>query len=222
MWGLPVAWNEDRWQEDLKDLPRLAALGAALGCVRTATWCPSWSDSRPYAENWAWHLERYGAIAEVLKAEGCIFGIEFLGPKTLRVGHPYEFIHTLAEMMRLAREIPAGNVGLLLDAWHLFTAGEGLDALDTIVAADVVAVHINDAPAGIAFDELPDTVRCLPGETGVLDVRGFLGKLAAMGYEGPVTVEPFNARINALAATDPLAAAREVREAMAGVWVGQA
>ncbi|MCX6041567.1 MAG: hypothetical protein NTV69_10565, partial [Caldilinea sp.] len=47
-WGLPVAWNQERWREDLADLPRLAELGVALGCRRTATWCPSWSESRDY------------------------------------------------------------------------------------------------------------------------------------------------------------------------------
>jgi sugar phosphate isomerase/epimerase len=218
LWGLPVAWNQDQWAEELKELPRLAKLGRELGCVRTATWCPSWSDERDYQANWLWHIARYRAIAEVLRDEGCVFGIEFLGPKSLRVGHRYEFIHSSWEMMRLAQEIGTGNVGLLLDAWHLFTGGESLADLDELKAADVVAVHINDAPAGVPFDELPDTVRCLPLETGVLDLVGFLRKLGAMGYDGPLTVEPFNARINALAAEDPYKAAVEVRDTVARLW----
>ena len=39
-----------------------------------------------------------------------------------------------------------------------------------------------------------------------------------MGYDGPVTTEPFSARINAIAAEDPLAAAREVSAAMDKLW----
>ncbi len=217
-WGLPVAWNQDEWQADLADLPRLAALGVELGCRRTATWCPSWSDSRDYAANYRWHIERYRPIAEVLREHGCSFGIEFLGPKSLRTGHKYEFIYTLDGMMKLAADIGTGNVGLLLDAWHLYTSGDGLEALDNITAADIVAVHINDAPAGIPVDELPDTVRCLPLETGVIDLVGFMRKLAALGYDGPVTTEPFNQRINAIAAADPEAAALAVSQAMDLLW----
>jgi sugar phosphate isomerase/epimerase len=217
-WGLPVAWNQDQWQDDLAHLPELAALGVKLGCRRTATWCPSYSDSRDYAENYRWHIERFRPIAEVLREHGCSFGIEFLGPKSLLDGHTYGFIRTLDEMMQLAADIGTGNVGLLLDAWHLYTSGGSLADLDKITAADIVTVHINDAPAGIPVDELIDTVRCLPLETGVIDLPGFMRKLATLGYDGPVTTEPFNQRINALAAEDPQAAASEVSQAMDRLW----
>ncbi len=218
LWGLPVAWNQDSWRDDLAQLPRLAALGAELSCTRTATWCPSWSDSRPYEENWAWHIERYRPIAQVLAEHGCRLGIEFLGPKSLRTGHPYEFISTMDEMLRLAADIGTGNVGLLLDAYHQYT-GYGTPAdLDRITAADVVTVHVNDALPGVPIDELPDLDRRLPLETGVIDLATFMRKLAAVGYDGPVTTEPFSARINAIAAGDPLAAAQEVSAAMDNLW----
>ncbi|HQY93557.1 sugar phosphate isomerase/epimerase family protein [Caldilinea sp.] len=217
-WGLPVAWNQDQWQADLADLPRLAALGVELGCRRTATWCPSWSESRDYAENYQWHIARYRPIAEILRDHGCSLGIEFLGPKTLWASHPYKFIASLGEMMQLAADIGTGNVGLLLDAWHLYTSGDDLDVLDSLTSANVVSVHINDAPVGIPRDELADTVRCLPLETGVIDLVGFMRKLAELGYDGPVTTEPFNQRLNDLAADDPQAAAQQVSHAMDRLW----
>lgn len=222
-WGLPVAWNQDRWRDDLAELPKLATLGVALGCTRTATWCPSWSESRDFAENYQWHLARYRPIAEVLRDHGCSLGIEFLGPKTLWVAHPYRFISSMGEMLQLAREIGTGNVGggnvgLLLDAYHFYTSGDPLAALDSLTAADVIVVHINDAIAGVPIDELPDTDRRLPLETGVIDLVAFMRKLAAIGYAGPVTTEPFSKRLNALAATDPQAAAQEVSDAMDRLW----
>jgi predicted xylose isomerase-like sugar epimerase len=39
-----------------------------------------------------------------------------------------------------------------------------------------------------------------------------------MGYDGPVMPEPFSQRINDLAATDPLAAAREAAHSMDALW----
>jgi sugar phosphate isomerase/epimerase len=218
LWSLPVAWREDRWRDDLEELPRLATLGRDLGCTRTATWCPSWSDDRDYEANMRWHTERFRAIAKVLSDHDCRLGLEFLGPSTLRKGHQYEFIHTMDEMMGFFSEVGTGNMGLLLDAWHLYSSGGSVSDLDRISADDVVTVHINDAPALTPLDELQDNVRFLPMETEVIDLPGFMKRLEAMGYDGPVTTEPFNARINEVATEDPKRAAAEVSAAMDRLW----
>ncbi len=216
-WGLPVAWNrDDQWEKDLEQLPGMAALGRDLGCTRTSTWCPSWSDEREYGENFAWHAARFRAIAEVLETHGCRLGIEFIGPKTLRAGRKYEFIYTLEGMMELAAAIGTGNVGLLLDAFHLYTSGGSVQDLEQITAEDVVTVHVNDAPAGVARDEQIDNVRCLAMETGVIDLPGFMRKLDEMDYDGPVTMEPFSERINAI--EDPLEAAQLCGKYMDKLW----
>jgi sugar phosphate isomerase/epimerase len=218
-WGLPVAWNmDDQWEEDLEQLPRLAALGRDLGCTRTATWCPAGSDEREYEENFGWHVARFRSIAEVLKEHDCRMGIEFIGPKTYRSQFKYGFIYTVQGMMELAEAIGTGNVGLLLDAWHLYTSGGDLEDLAAITADDVVTVHVNDAPEGVARDDLLDTVRALPMETGVIDLPGFVRALKAMDYDGPITPEPFSQRINTIAKEDPLKAARVVGEHMSKLW----
>jgi sugar phosphate isomerase/epimerase len=121
-------------------------------------------------------------------------------------------------MMELAEAIGTGNVGLLLDAWHLYTSGGEIEDFSTITANDIVTVHVNDAPKGVARDDLLDTVRALPMETGVLDLPGFMRALKALDYDGPVTPEPFSERINAIAAEDPLKAAQEVGEHMSLLW----
>jgi sugar phosphate isomerase/epimerase len=218
-WGLPVAWGQDdRWEQDLVQLPKLAALASELGCTRTATWCISGSNERAYDENFRWHVARLRPIAQVLKTHGCRLGLEFLGPKTIRDRYKYPFVHTLREMMELAGSIGTGNVGLLLDAWHLYTSGGSVEDLDEITAEDIVTVHVNDAPEGIPRDEQIDNVRCLPMETGVIDLPGFVRKLDALDYDGPVTPEPFNERINTIASKDALQACRIVAEHMARLW----
>ena len=218
-WGLPVAWNkDDQWEKDLESLPALAALGKALGCTRTATWCLSGSKERAFEANFQWHVSRFRPIAEVLAGHDCRLGIEFLGPKTIRASLRHEFIYTLGGMMKLARAIGTGNVGLLLDAWHLYTSGDPLDVLDTIGSRDVVTVHVNDAPAGLSLDTYADQDRRLPMETGVIDLGGFIRKLDRMGYDGPVTPEPFSKRVNEIAARDAAQAARLVAEHMDRMW----
>lgn len=218
-WGLPVAWNrDDQWDQDLAQLPKLAKLGRDLGCTRTTTWCPSGSDEREYDENMQWHVARFRPIAEVLKAYDCRMGIEFIGPKTYRDQFPHAFIYTLQGIMELAEAIGTGNVGLLLDAYHLYTSGGSNEDLEEITAYDIVTAHVNDAPTGVARDEQLDQVRCLPMETGVIDLPGFTRKLKALGYDGPVTPEPFSRRVNAIAEKDPLKAAQVVAEYMSRLW----
>lgn len=216
-WGLPIQWQDDeQWQQGLEDLPQLAALGRDLGCTRTATWCPPASDERQFDENLQWHINRFRPIAEILAEYDCRFGIEFIGPKTSRARREHEFIYTLEGMMDMAAKIGTGNVGLLLDAWHLYTSGGSVEDLDKITAEDVVTVHVNDAPEGVAVQEQIDNDRRLPMETGVIDLPGFMGKLRDMGYDGPVTPEPFSKRINAI--KDPSEAAQLAASYMAKMW----
>ena len=219
LWNLPVAWrDDDQWEVDLHELPRLAATARALGATRTATYMPSGSDERAFQENFDWHVARLRPIAEVLRDEGCRFGIEFIGPKTFRAAFRHVFIHTLDGLMELVAAIGTGNVGVLLDSWHLYTSGGTVADLARLTNDDVVVVHVNDAPAAIARDEQIDTVRALPMETGIIDLVGFMHALREMGYDGPVMPEPFSQRINDLAATDPDAAAREAARSMDALW----
>lgn len=216
-WGLPVEGAQSEWQVDLAALDRRAALAERLGARRCVTWVPSWHDSRPLAENAAFHVDRLTPVAQVLADHGIALGLEFLGPRTLLDGHRHAFLRTMPAMLDLAREI-GPNVGLLVDAWHLHSSGGTLAQLARLSARDIVHVHLSDAPLGVALDDLQDRVRRLPGETGVIDLTGFLRTLAAIGYEGPVVSEPFDAELNALAAQDAEAAATRVRVAMDRLW----
>ncbi len=216
-WGLPLNWrgSEEEFQQGLEELPRYAQAGQSIQCLRTATWILPFSDERPYEENFQWHINRFRPIAQVLKDYGCSLGLEFIGPKTVRQGHRYEFIYTLKGMLELCNAIGTGNVGLLLDCWHWYTSYGTIDDLKVLKPEQVVYVHVNDAPAGIPIEEQRDNVRCLPGETGVIDIVGFLQSLKEIGYEGPVTPEPFSQKLREL---PPEEAVRVTGEALLSVW----
>jgi len=216
-WGLPVDWRapETKFEESLKGLARFAKAGQAIGCTRCATWVLPFSEDTPFEENFEWHAKRFRRIAEILKDFGCSVGLEFIGPKTLRAGHRYEFIYTMEGMLQLADRIGTGNVGLLLDCWHWYTAHGTLEALRKLKPEQVVYVHVNDAPAGIPIDEQIDNVRCLPGATGVIDLVGFLQALRHIGYDGPITPEPFSKELQGLS---PLEAAGRTADALKTVW----
>lgn len=215
-WGLPVDWRgeESKYNEGLAGLGRLAALGHSIGAPRVTMWLMPCSDDLPFDENFRFHVERFTPIARILKENGCRLGLEFIGPKTLRASKKHEFIYTMGGMLELCAAI-GDNVGLLLDAWHWYTSGGTLDDLAKLTNQQVVYVHINDAPAGVPIDQQVDNVRCLPGETGVIDLKGFLKSLAAIGYDGPVTPEPFSQKLREM---DAEGALRTTAETLDNVW----
>ncbi len=90
------------------------------------------------------------------------------------------------------------NVGLLVDVWHMFTSGSTNEDLANIPASKIALVHINDAPAGVPVNEQQDHIRCLPCETGVIDIAGFMNTLRKIGYQGPVEAEPFDSTLKDL------------------------
>jgi sugar phosphate isomerase/epimerase len=195
--GLPVEFRETGkdFREGLAKLPDFARRARELGCTRCATWLRPASDVLTYQENFSIHRRRLRAVAEVLGEEGLRLGLEFVGPFTSRKDKRCNFIHTLPQLLDLRNAIGQPNVGILLDSWHWYTSGGTLEDLRQLANEDIVLVHVNDAPAGVAVDEQMDNCRELPGTTGVIDLTGFMGALQAIGYDGPVTVEPFCKRL---------------------------
>ena len=215
-WGLPTNWRGDEaaWQAGLNDLPRLARAAAAVGATRTMTWIMPCSDTRPYDENRDFHVTRFTPIARILAEESVSLGLEFIGPKTLRDTQTHPFIHTMGEMLDMGRLI-GPNVGLLLDAYHWYTSHGTRDDLKALTPAQVVYVHVNDAPKGVPVDEQLDGVRDLPGATGVIDIAGFLQSLQQIGYDGPVTPEPF---VNLSSLPSDAERLKTVGAAMDDIW----
>jgi sugar phosphate isomerase/epimerase len=217
VWGLGMNLRDDdaAWDEALVALRRNAAAMAAIDCTRVTTVLMSGSDERDYDANWRFQVERLKPVAAILADHGCSLGLEYLGPQTILKRFKYPFVHTMAKALELGAAI-GPNVGLLLDCWHWYTAGDDLDVIRTARAEQIVHVHINDAPTGIPLAEQIDNRRALPGETGVIDIAGFFGALQAIGYDGPVTAEPFKQELNDL----PNDAARlaTIRETIAKVF----
>ena len=214
--SLPVDFRAERpaYDRGMAGLDAVARRAREIGLTRFYMWILSFSDTLPMKENLQFHVERLGPAARILAAHGCRLGLEFLGPKTIRAGHRYPFVRSMEQMLDLCEKI-GPNCGLLLDSWHWHMSLGTLDDIRTLQNRDVVYVHINDAPRGLAVDEQQDLVRALPGETGVIDLGGFLSALRTIGYDGPVVPEPFDA---SLAALEPAAAAAKTVAALRKVW----
>jgi sugar phosphate isomerase/epimerase len=217
VWSLPVRWAADdaSFQADLGKLPAYAQLASELGCLRTTTPMRPYSDERAFEKNFRWHVERFRPVAEILDRQGIRLGIEFIGPKTLRDLHAFPFIHTIDGLKELIAAIGTGNVGILLDCYHSYTSHATAADLERLRNSEVVHVHVNDAVAGRDVDEQLDLERRLPGMTGLIDIATFLRVLSGIGYDGGVSVEPFDEGLKSLGREDTLAA---TAASLAQIW----
>ena len=207
--GLSVDFRRDqlRFQEGLNELPRVASGLQRAGLDRISTWLMPCDDKLTYRQNFQQHVSRLREIAKILKDHNLRFGLEYVGPKTLWASRRYPFIHTMAETKGLIAEINTGNVGFQLDSWHWWNAGETAANIQSLKSSDVIAVDLNDAPAGIPKEQQADNKRELPCATGVIDLASFLNALNQIGYDGPIRAEPFNQVVNKMSKDDACAAA---------------
>jgi sugar phosphate isomerase/epimerase len=216
--GLTVEFRRDdaRFDSGMKKLPAIAGGLQQAGVSRVTTWLSPSDNHLTYMQNFRQHASRLRQVAAVLGDLGIRLGLEYVAPRTSWVNGRYPFIHTLAEMKDLLAEINTGNVGLVMDSWHWWHAGDTAADLLALQGRDVIAVDLNDAPVGIPKDQMPDNHRELPCATGVIDVGAFLSALNQIEYDGPVRAEPFNQQVNHMPKDEACeAAAASVRKAFA-------
>lgn len=232
-WPLPVDWrgDEGHFRADLDCLPRHAEAAAILGLTRTCTWVlPELPEPPAAHEAASWrrsiierHVQRLGAIARILARHGTRLGLEVVGVESSRTGRGEPLFTRLGDetfgdlLEELRRHSP--GVGVLVDAFHLYAAGESMAVGWARGVGSVVWVHVADVPASADPDRsaLSDRDRGLPGESGAIDAAGLLQGLSRQGYDGPVTAEPM-AGCRSLAGRTPEEAAQKVASALRSIW----
>ena len=203
--GFPITGNDEKWTAFLAELASTARTLQRARVTRFVTWLSSSDNNLTYLQNFKLHARRISQAADVLGACNVRLGLEYLGPKTAWARGRYPFIHTLATMKELIAETGKKNIGLLLDSWHWYNAGDTPADLLTLRNEDIVAVHINDAPSGVPVDQQVDSRRELPLATGVIDMAGFINAINQVGYDGPVAAEPMSADLRKLPPDEALA-----------------
>ncbi len=215
--GLPVEFRRDeaQFQKDMAQLPKRAALLKQLGVTRVATWILPGSNELTYLQHFKTLETRFREAAKVLKDNDLRLGLEFVGPHTSRERFRFPFACTQVDMMELVEAVGTGNVGLLLDSWHWYTSHGTVAELERLSNKDIVHVHVNDAPAGVAVDQQMDNRRKLPVTTNVIDLKGFINTLVKIGYDGPVECEPFDQELRKM---DQAAIVQTTAESLNRLW----
>jgi sugar phosphate isomerase/epimerase len=192
--------SEEEYGSGINELPKVAEVLSSAGASRIRTFITPRHDHLTYRMLFRRYVKRIREVATILDDAGLRLGLEYVAPRHLRTSGRYTFIFTLAETMELIEEARKSNVGVVLDSFHWHNARETAADILRLKGSDVIACDLEDAPAGIPIDELTDAPRALPGATGVIDLKTFLGALLQIGFDGPVQVEPMLAEFKTMPA----------------------
>jgi 4-hydroxyphenylpyruvate dioxygenase len=107
------------------------------------------------------------------------------------------------------------QVGMMLDSFHIYALGLPLTGIDAISADKLFLVEIGDMPGtSLAPIEVARHYRLFPGE-GIAPIEEFLRRVHAIGYQGWLSVEIFNAHY--FAGVPQEVAARAMRTTLAAL-----
>lgn len=225
-WGLlPMPadfyfWDlgDEEFEKALKELEHRAKLAEKLGIRHGYNHVWS-SGSRSFDENFQWHVDRVRKVTHILREHGVHYGLEFLGPHELRSFAPHPFVHSLSGVLAIA-DAAGGDAGIAFDAHHWFCSHNG-DMGDVLWMQShidrLVAFHMNDAVAGVPFDEQKDMIRRLPMETGVVNTRELYRRFDRPECTALCMIEPFQPAGKYFGSLSPERALKEAGEVLSRV-----
>ncbi len=176
----------------------LAALASATGaglCI-AALYTPTPEEA----------LADLRTAADVLDEAGLRIALEFA---------PYGGLRTLSDAIDVCAAVGWERCGLLVDTWHFFRSGVPWQLLRSLDADQIALVHVNDAPAMEHELIFESRFRRLPPGSGTFPLAAFADALAAMGYDGVVSIEVLS---SALRHRPPADGARELLESLQRSW----
>lgn len=197
-WGLvpaPIHFlsaDEASFEKGLETFKSWADTLCELGIDRCYNHVVPCSQIRPFAENFAFHVERIRKVSTVAESMGMTYALEYVGAHDTYHYYTHPFIHTAAGLLALI-EAAGTKTGILYDTFHWFT-GSNSDLDDLYLMAShtdkIVCLHVNDGAPGKKYNEQLDLTRELPLTTGVIDAKRFIDTFKEKGYHGPVVCEP--------------------------------
>jgi len=183
--------DDDTFKQALETFKSWAELAHIAGCTRAFNHIWPGSNERDYEENFEWHINRLTAIYNVLNNHGVRYGLEFMGPKTVRKTFKHDFIHSLIGVISLVEEVN-NKIGFVFDTFHWYCSGSNLDDLQFAARHPerIINLHLSDANASFSYEDQVDDLRAMPMKNGIIDSIQILSLLNQSGYDGPVIIEP--------------------------------
>ena len=152
-----------------------------------------------YQESFKVAVERVQQLSEMATEYDIRLALEYLGFS--------DFVNCIKRALAIYNEVKSKNVGLLVDTYHMYKAGDQLSDLEKIPYGFIFFVHIANV-LDVPKEKITDAEREYPSQ-GKLDLLPVLKLLESKGYNGYLSVELFR---KDYWEEDPLKVARLARE----------
>lgn len=220
---LPVRWSADDkdFQADLSQLGLLLEVCKTLGADRCYTTIRPTCDQRPFHENFQFHVDRLGKLADALAAGNVKLALNFLATPTERADGGFEFIHQVDPLLLLINSVGRDNVGILLDTWHWWVGGGDIKKLRALRGEQFLSVRLADFPATADLTTITEDQRLMPGEGAGIGSAAVLTVLEDLGYDGPVALAPNPAPFKGQKRESTVKLASETLDSLLGITVAE-
>ncbi|MEZ6125519.1 MAG: sugar phosphate isomerase/epimerase [Planctomycetaceae bacterium] len=160
----------------LEEAKRKFEQAAAVGAPHTVAGPPHGAADRELGKRHYRELLELGATFGVLPA------FEYLGF--------VQDIKTVADGIDIITGCGHPAATLVLDPFHCYVGGGGLEAIGQLTASQIAVSHFNDAPAAPAPATQRDPDRVMPGD-GAIDLKRYCQLLKKTGFTGFLSLELF-------------------------------
>lgn len=178
-----IAFRGDEYVQIQARTLELSKIAQAIGCPTIAVV----ASPLPNREiSWdavvAEYVQVLRDLSDIARPYGVKLAFEFLG-------FGWTSVRTPRGAYEIVNKVDRDNVGMVIDAAHLYGGGGLLSELDAIDPVKIFAFHLDD------LDDAPkeafsDSIRILPGE-GVVPLSDICVKLKQLGYNGHCSIELF-------------------------------
>ncbi|MEJ7828315.1 MAG: sugar phosphate isomerase/epimerase family protein [Segetibacter sp.] len=201
-----IAEDEAQRKQGLEQLKREMDMLAQIGCKRIAA-PPAGATDAPLLELKR-VAERYRTILELGDKTGVVPQLEMWGFS--------KNLSRVSEVMYAALESNHPAAKVLLDVFHIYKGGSGIDTLSLVSKTAIEILHLNDYPPNLPASSITDADRIYPGD-GVAPVRRILQILGDENKPLVISLEVFNKNYYKL---DPLEVAKTALRKMKAVTAG--
>ncbi|MCC3748388.1 sugar phosphate isomerase/epimerase [Rouxiella badensis] len=201
--GAPDSIREDKRHEALRMLDTAVALGATLLLTPACTHKECVGER--IEEDLRWLARQAGQRGLRIAYEGMAWSTK---------------INNTADAWKMVQRVNEPNLGLVVDAFHIFVRQRTVADLHGIPMDKIFLVQLSDLSEQPDPENLIDTARhrrLLPGQ-GKFPIHTLIEYLQEQGYTGPLGLEVFS---DVLKAQDPASVARQAMKALQETCFGK-
>jgi 4-hydroxyphenylpyruvate dioxygenase len=201
--GAPDSIREDKRHEALRMLDTAVALGATLLLTPACTHKECVGER--IEEDLRWLARQAGQRGLRIAYEGMAWSTK---------------INNTADAWKMVQRVNEPNLGLVVDAFHIFVRQRTVADLHGIPIDKIFLVQLSDLSEQPDPENLIDTARhrrLLPGQ-GKFPIHTLIEYLQEQGYTGPLGLEVFS---DVLKAQDPASVARQAMKALQETCFGK-